>query len=43
MARLRDRYKQEILPQLVQEFKFKNVLQAPHITKVVVNVGVGEA
>ena len=43
MARLRDRYKQEILPQLVQEFKFKNVMQAPHITKVVVNVGVGEA
>jgi large subunit ribosomal protein L5 len=43
MARLRDRYKQEILPQLVQEFKFKNTMQAPHITKVVVNVGVGEA
>lgn len=43
MARLRDRYKQEILPQLVQEFKFKNLMQAPYITKVVVNVGVGEA
>ena len=43
MARLRDRYKQEILPQLVQEFKFKNTMQAPRITKVVVNVGVGEA
>jgi large subunit ribosomal protein L5 len=43
MARLRDRYKQEILPQLVQEFKFKNAMQAPRITKVVVNVGVGEA
>jgi large subunit ribosomal protein L5 len=43
MARLRDRYKQEILPQLVQEFKCKNTMQAPHITKVVVNVGVGEA
>jgi large subunit ribosomal protein L5 len=43
MARLRDRYQQEILPQLVQEFKFKNALQAPRITKVVVNVGVGEA
>jgi large subunit ribosomal protein L5 len=43
MARLRDRYKQDILPQLVQEFKFKNTMQAPRITKVVVNVGVGEA
>jgi len=43
MARLRERYRQDILPQLVQEFKFKNTLQAPRITKVVVNVGVGEA
>jgi large subunit ribosomal protein L5 len=43
MARLRDRYRQDILPQLVQEFKFKNAMQAPRITKVVVNVGVGEA
>jgi large subunit ribosomal protein L5 len=43
MARLRDRYRQEILPQLVEEFKFKNTMQAPRIAKVVVNVGVGEA
>jgi large subunit ribosomal protein L5 len=43
MARLRDRYRQEILPRLVEEFKFKNTMQAPRITKVVVNVGVGEA
>jgi large subunit ribosomal protein L5 len=43
MARLIDRYRQEILPQLVEEFKFKNTMQAPRITKVVVNVGVGEA
>ncbi len=43
MARLKDRYRQDILPQLVQEFKFKNTMQAPRITKVVVNVGVGEA
>ena len=43
MARLRDRYRQDILPQLVEEFKFENAMQAPRITKVVVNVGVGEA
>jgi large subunit ribosomal protein L5 len=43
MSRLRDRYRQEILPQLVKEFKFKSVMQAPRIVKVVVNVGVGEA
>lgn len=43
MARLKDRYRQEILPQLVKEFSYRNVMQAPHVTKVVVNVGVGEA
>jgi len=43
MSRLRDRYQQEILPQLVKEFEFKSVMQAPRIVKVVVNVGVGEA
>jgi large subunit ribosomal protein L5 len=43
MARLKDRYRQGILPQLVEEFKFKNTMQAPRIAKVVVNVGVGEA
>jgi large subunit ribosomal protein L5 len=43
MARLRDRYRQEILPQLVKEFNFKNMMQAPRVVKVVVNVGVGEA
>jgi large subunit ribosomal protein L5 len=43
MARLKDRYQQEILPQLVKEFSFRNMMEAPRITKVVVNVGVGEA
>jgi large subunit ribosomal protein L5 len=43
MARLKDRYRQEILPQLVKEFNFSNAMQAPRIVKVVVNVGVGEA
>lgn len=43
MARLKDRYRQEILPQLVKEFNFSNMMQAPRVVKVVVNVGVGEA
>jgi large subunit ribosomal protein L5 len=43
MARLKDRYQKEILPQLVQEFKYRTPMQAPYVTKVVVNVGVGEA
>ena len=40
---MKDRYRQEILPQLMQEFSFANIMQAPRITKVVVNIGVGEA
>jgi large subunit ribosomal protein L5 len=43
MARLKERYNKEILPQLVQEFKYQTPMQAPRISKVVVNVGVGEA
>jgi large subunit ribosomal protein L5 len=43
MSRLKERYKQEILPQLTQEFRYRTPMQAPCIAKVVVNVGVGEA
>lgn len=42
-VRLREKYQQEIVPALVQEFKFKSVMQVPRLTKIVVNVGVGEA
>lgn len=43
MARLKDRYNQEIVAKLQEEFGFKNVMQVPRVEKVVVNVGVGEA
>jgi large subunit ribosomal protein L5 len=43
MSRLKERYQKEIVPQLIQEFKYATPMQAPRITKVVVNVGVGEA
>jgi large subunit ribosomal protein L5 len=43
MARLFDRYKGEVIPQLMTEFSYKNVMQAPKVTKVVVNIGLGEA
>ncbi len=42
-ARLKEKYKNEIVPALVQEFNFKTVMQVPRVTKIVVNVGVGEA
>ncbi|MHB0875894.1 MAG: 50S ribosomal protein L5 [Anaerolineae bacterium] len=43
MARLKERYNQEIVPRLQEEFGFSNVMQVPRVEKVVVNVGVGEA
>ncbi len=42
-ARLKQRYETEIRPALMQEFGFKNPMQAPHVEKVVVNMGLGEA
>ncbi|GAA0970511.1 50S ribosomal protein L5 [Nocardioides aquaticus] len=41
--RLRTRYREEILPALQTEFDIKNVMQVPGLTKIVVNMGVGEA
>lgn len=43
MPRLKSRYREEILPELRTEFGFANVMQVPTVTKVVVNMGVGEA
>lgn len=42
-ARLRERYVQEIRPELLKEFGYKNELEAPKLEKIVVNIGVGEA
>jgi large subunit ribosomal protein L5 len=41
--RLKTRYHEEILPALQSEFEIKNVMQVPGLTKIVVNMGVGEA
>lgn len=41
--RLLDRYRQEIVPALREEFSYRNVHQVPRVEKVVLNVGVGEA
>ena len=42
-ARLKDRYRAEILPAMREEFKYANVMQVPTLVKIVVNMGVGEA
>lgn len=43
MARLRERYKEDIVPNLQRELGYKNVYQVPKLEKIVVNVGLGEA
>lgn len=41
--RLLERYRAEIAPALMKEFNYTNAMQVPHVEKVVVNIGVGEA
>ncbi len=43
MSRLHEQYKQTIVPRLQQELGLKNVMQIPRITKITLNMGVGEA
>jgi len=43
VPRLKQRYRDEIAPALREEFGYANVMQIPGVTKVVVNMGVGEA
>jgi large subunit ribosomal protein L5 len=43
VPRLKQRYRDEISPQLREQFGYSNVMQIPGLTKVVVNMGVGEA
>ena len=43
MARLQESYRNEIIPQLMNEFQYSNVMQVPKLTKIVVNIGLGEA
>ncbi len=43
MARLKDRYFAEIRPQLLTEGAYRNVMEVPRVSKVTLNMGVGEA
>ncbi len=38
-----EQYEKEIVPALIRKFKYKNVMQVPKMTKIVLNVGLGEA
>lgn len=43
MSVLANEYKEEILPQLMEKFNYNNVMEAPKLEKIVVNVGLGDA
>ncbi len=43
MARLYDRYKNEVVPKLMQQFSLKNRLAVPRLQKITVNMGIGKA
>ncbi|OHE60857.1 MAG: 50S ribosomal protein L5 [Thermodesulfovibrio sp. RBG_19FT_COMBO_42_12] len=43
MPRLKERYLKEVVPVMLKEFSYKNVMEVPKVQKVVLNVGLGEA
>ncbi|OGT30850.1 MAG: 50S ribosomal protein L5 [Gammaproteobacteria bacterium RIFCSPHIGHO2_12_FULL_35_23] len=43
MARLQQHYKEKIIKQLIDKFAYKSVMQVPKVTKITLNMGVGEA
>ena len=43
MARLKDKYLNEVVPALQEQFKYTNVMAIPKLDKVVINIGLGEA
>ena len=43
MARLKQKYQDEVIPAMMQEFSYKNTMQVPRLKKITLNVGLGEA
>ena len=43
MARLQEKYKNEVAPALMEKFGYKSVMQIPKLEKIVINIGLGEA
>ncbi|HLX40378.1 MAG TPA: 50S ribosomal protein L5, partial [Ktedonobacteraceae bacterium] len=41
-SRLKEKYQQEVMPNLLKAFNYKNPMQVPGVHKVVVNIGMGE-
>lgn len=43
MSQLKEKYQNEVIPALREKYGYKNVMQVPHVVKVVLNIGLGEA
>jgi len=43
MARLKEKYRREVIPRMMEVCGYKNVMQVPHLEKIVLNMGLGEA
>jgi len=43
MPRLKDLYRDTVVPEMIKRFSYRNVMQVPRVEKVVVNIGLGEA
>ena len=43
MSRLQEHYREKVVPALMSQFEYKNVMEVPKITKITLNMGVGEA
>ena len=43
MSQLKNIYEKEVVPKLMETFKYKNIMQVPRLEKVVLNMGLGEA
>jgi large subunit ribosomal protein L5 len=43
MARLKQKYQESVVPAMMSEFGYKNLMQVPRLEKITINIGVGEA
>jgi len=43
MSRLKEKYKEEVIPTMMRDCGYKSVMQVPRLKKIVVNIGIGEA
>jgi len=43
MARLKDKYREHVVPAMMKEFGYKNAMQVPRLEKITLNIGLGEA